>query len=115
MDNNSYNLSHLINMIGDDQDSIKEFVALFIETSTVTLSELNEAFEQKNYSLMGSLAHKLKSSIDLMGIDSLKSEIRKIERIGKEMYGFEDLPELVKKLNEVLKTVHQAMNNDILS
>ncbi|HPD64642.1 MAG TPA: Hpt domain-containing protein [Bacteroidia bacterium] len=114
MNNKIYDLANLKSMIGDDETAIKEFVSLFIETSAETLEELNQAFQSKDFSQVGSLAHKLKSSIDLMGIESLKEEIRKIERIGKEMTDLELLPTLIEKLNDGIEIARNEMKKDIL-
>lgn len=107
-----YNLDNLISMIGSDSESIKEFVDLFLDTSVQTMNELNSSYEAENISQVGAMAHKLKSSIDLMGISSLKTDIRSIEKIGKELKNVNMLKELISNLNQVLQLVHKQMKEE---
>jgi len=107
-----YNLSNLKNMVGDDPDVILEFINLFVDTSAQTLSDLNNAHNAKDYPTVGSLAHKLKSSVDLMGIESLYDTIRIIERSGKEQINIPSLPDHFSKLNDVLEIVYRQMKTD---
>ncbi|MBL6963832.1 MAG: Hpt domain-containing protein [Bacteroidetes bacterium] len=108
-----YNLDNLISMIGSEPESVKEFVHLFLDTSSQTMIQLNEAFEAQNYTQMGALAHKLKSSIDLMGIESLKKEIRTVEIIGKDQNNLQKLDDLIPKLNRILEEVYKQMQAEI--
>jgi len=99
-------------MIGEDKDVIIEFVQLFVDTSVQTLAEMQNALSENDFINVGSLAHKLKSSIDLMGIECLKSDIRTIERFGKEKINTNELPGLIDRLSSVIKQVHVQMNED---
>jgi HPt (histidine-containing phosphotransfer) domain-containing protein len=100
-------------MIGADKVALQEFVKLFLETSAETMDELNSSFDSKDYGQVGAMAHKLKSSIDLMGIESLKTDIRTIERIGKDQDDIESLNDLIPKLSSTLKQVYIQMEHEL--
>ena len=114
MDPNSnlYNLDTLKSMIGPDDRFIKDFVELFLTTSSQTLKEINNSFSDKNYEVLGSLAHKLKSSVDLMNIESLKQDVRQIEKIGHGGIQPDELPALITNLNQVMNRVFEQLKKE---
>ena len=107
-----YALDNLKNMIGDDESTIKEFIQVFIDQSKQSLELLNKKLEEKNFLEVGKLAHKLKSSIDLMRIEKLRNVVRETETIGKEGQPNELLNENVSYINEILEQVIYQINKD---
>lgn len=107
-----YDLTNLKKMVGDEESSIKNFVEMFLKLSATTLVEINNSYEAKDYVKMGTLAHKLKASIDLMGIIELKEDIRSIEKNGKNEENLADLPVLIEKLNFILDEVFIQLKDD---
>lgn len=111
-DQKIYKLDSLKNMIGEDESAIRDFVKMFLELANNTLQGINESLDKKDYQEVGAQAHKLKSSIDLMGIEELKKEIRIIEKNSKENIDVDSLPSLVEKLNTVLDKVFSQLKAD---
>jgi len=98
----------MINTIGkDDPAFAKKIITIFIETMPETIQNLIQAGNEKNLEQISKIAHKMKSSIDLLGIDSLKQPIRKLENviIGNN----EDYPPLIEEVKNTLKEVFQQL------
>ncbi len=68
---------------GGDAAFIKKMILLFIETVPQNVQELVDATGQKNWEQVSKMAHKLKSTIDSMGIRSLHDQIRAVESNAK--------------------------------
>ncbi len=77
---------------GGDEGFIKKMVALFIETVPQNMQELKNALEAENWEQVGKTAHKLKSTIDSMGIKSIRQEIRTVESNAKQMESLAEIP-----------------------
>ena len=73
---------------------------------------MSEKYHQSDYKAMGAIAHKIKPSIDNMGIISLKETIREIERIGKTGAASDSLTELLEKVSNHLDQVVKALQNE---
>jgi len=74
-----YDLS-VIEMMGDNDTSfINTLLQIFIESIPQDLEELNLAHQQKNWDKVSFMAHKMKSTIDNLSIESLKIIIRDLE------------------------------------
>jgi CheY-like chemotaxis protein len=97
-----YDLSMVRAVSGGDEGFIKKMVQLFVETAPPTVEELQQALQGQQWDRVGKLAHKLKSTIDSMGISTLKDEIRTIESNGKHQQHTEAIPALVQKVAEVV-------------
>jgi HPt (histidine-containing phosphotransfer) domain-containing protein len=97
-----YDLS-LINTIGkDDPAFAKKIVSIFLETMPESLDTLMKVVQEKNYEQIGKIAHKMKSSIDSMGIASLKDVIRELETAKP---GNDNSAALAPKINTILREV----------
>ncbi len=74
-----YDLSMVQSVSGGDEGFIKKMVALFIETVPQNIQELSNAADAENWDQVGKTAHKLKSTVDSMGIKAIRQEIRTVE------------------------------------
>jgi hypothetical protein len=71
-----------------------------------------EKYEAGDHPTMGALAHKLKPSIDNMGIITLKETIREIEKAGKGNSGSEKLPGHLHQLDSVMAQVVNSLKQE---
>ncbi len=78
---NLYDFSMIESIAKDDTLFISNIIGIFIETMPVNIDALLRAGQDRNYEEIARVAHKMKSSIDLLGINSLKYTIRKLENI----------------------------------
>ena len=101
-----YDLTQLNEISGGDGDFIKSILQTFKTDMPQMLNELKKAYSKGNLIEVGNKAHKMKSSIDFMGIASLKQTIRDVEKQGKtekDVTLEEDIAEIERVLHEVLK------------
>ncbi|MEP6748429.1 MAG: ATP-binding protein [Bacteroidota bacterium] len=114
--NNSslYDLSMVRSVSGGDEAFIKKMVQLFIDTVPPGLADLNEALTDKQWQRMGKIAHKLKSTIDSMGISSLRDEIRFIENSGKYEKDTDSVPPVIDKVTSVISECIAQLKRDFV-
>ena len=101
-----YDLTMVESISGGDQGFIRKMLQLFIDTMPQSIGELQSALQQENWDMVGKYAHKMKSTIDSMGIVLLKEDIRTVEQSGKNKTGLEAVPALIAK---VADTIHQCI------
>ena len=102
-----HDLTELKAMSMGDDEFVQKMVNVFLETTQESLEQLLEAFEKGDFEKVSALAHKIKPSIDMMGIKDLQEPIRTIEKDGKE--SGQELPNLVPKLDKILTTVFDEL------
>jgi HPt (histidine-containing phosphotransfer) domain-containing protein len=79
MDYEYIKTEYLEMVAGGDSDLLKELVTMFRDQVAQFNHEMKEQFEEKNYKALGNLAHKAKSSVAIMGMDSLANMLKTFE------------------------------------
>jgi HPt (histidine-containing phosphotransfer) domain-containing protein len=69
---------------GGDTGLVRELITLFGEQVSEILSEMRMNLSEKNYTALGLLAHKAKSSVAIMGMDDLAEVLKIFEQQAKE-------------------------------
>jgi HPt (histidine-containing phosphotransfer) domain-containing protein len=78
------NPEYLRSVSGGDQETEKELVTMFREQAIEIYNELLLKLSEKNYLLLGQLAHKAKSSVAIMGMEDLATMLKTFELQAKE-------------------------------
>lgn len=76
-------LSYLREMSGNNKDIMVEMVEIFIEQNPEFTEGISSFFENKQWTELGAIAHKAKSSVRIMGMDELGDCLEKIEHYSK--------------------------------
>lgn len=79
MDYKYINIEYLDSVSGGDAEIIREIVIMFKEQSEEIYIEMINNLALKEYTQLGMLAHKAKSSVAIMGMDSLASMLKTFE------------------------------------
>ena len=107
-----YDLTLVESISGGDQGFIKKMLQLFVDTMPQNVGELQSALQQENWEMVGKQAHKMKSTIDSMGISLLKEDIRAVESNGKNKTNLELIPALVTKVADIIQKCIVQIKND---
>ena len=110
-----YDLTFLESMENADEEFVNTLKGVFISTTPPASKQMVEACDAKDWETAGKIAHKLKSSIDILNIASIKSDVKKIELSAKEGVNLEALPALAKKVDEVIRLAAEQMEQDMHS
>lgn len=109
-----YDLSMITEVSGGDEEFVKKMVALFIETVPVNLKELNSYLDAGNWEMVSKMAHKLKSTLDSMGIHSLNQDVRTVEHTAKKKEALENIPALVQRMNIIIGQCIKQLEAEIM-
>jgi len=112
-ENKLYDLTMIRSVSGGDQAFIKKMILLFIETVPQNVQELVIAMGQKNWEQVSKMAHKLKSTIDSMGIRTLHDQIRAVEMNAKNQEQLEHLPQMVRQVELVVSVCIQQLRREV--
>lgn len=79
-----YDLSKIIELSHGDEQFVNGMIDIFIQNTPVAIAELRKAIKVKDYHVVAKVAHKIKPSIEGMGISRLHGFAKEIELIAKE-------------------------------
>lgn len=101
-----YDLSIMESISTGDQSFVLKMLQLFLETVPPSLQKIQLAVDSGQWPELSKLAHKLKATIDSMGIVELKEDIRTIELKAKTS----ESPDLLSALSgKVVLTMNEVM------
>jgi len=78
------------------------------------LDELSKATVAENWEQVSKTAHKLKSTVDSMGIKSIRQEIRTVEANAKQLQSLEEIAPLVEKIKAVIDQCIVQLQSEIM-
>lgn len=84
MDYKYINPEYLENVSGGDVEMIREIVGMFREQSDEAYGQMLSLLGAGDYHNLGMLAHKVKSSVAIMGMNDLAAMLKKFELDAKE-------------------------------
>ena len=108
-----YDLTMVESISGGDQAFIKKMVELFIHTVPQNVQELNNGLQTQNWDQVAKMAHKLKSTIDSMGITTIREDIRAVEANAKQKKHLHEMAVLIQKIQTVIGSCSEQLQADI--
>lgn len=111
---NLYNLNSLYNLSRGDKEFVKKMVNIFIDQTTTTLEKIERSIETNNFIEVSQLIHKIKPSIEGIGVVSIHDAVVTLEKIAKdaeEPYEIEALFTTIKNILTIV--IEQLKENEI--
>ena len=113
--NSAYSLDYLRSVSGDNSEFIREMVTTFTNTIPPILIEMTEASDQKDWHRIARLAHKIKSSFTLMGMNGLRTTLALIEEQSNEKTDLHDLPDTINQFVNKCRKILPDLASEILA
>lgn len=101
-----YDLKQLEELSSGNNEFIIEIISIFLSDAPKQLDEIKHSFDENNFDELTRLAHKLKPSIDLLGINAIAKDIRVIE-------GYSKNGTHINELSNLIENVHITINKTI--
>ena len=112
MSDKIYDLTDLRAISRGNETFVTKMVNMFIEQTPRHLADMEGCYQQNDYKGMAAIAHKIKPSIDNMGIVSLKAVIREIEKAGKTGAIDVHIPDLLQTVVTDINKVIEGLKNE---
>ena len=100
-----YNLSKLREMLDGDENAVITMIKKFIKTTPMFLNELNENIKKGDNESAKKMLYNVNFSLDILGITTLRDELRHIEQYTEDKKQSSELSELISKLNNICDKV----------
>jgi len=97
-----YDLSKLYEISRGNEGFVKKMLTLFCQQGPATVKQISESYNRLDFDKIKADAHRLKPSIDNLGISRLRNEIREIEKLAIDR---ERSPRFEYLVNYLEKTV----------
>jgi PAS domain S-box-containing protein len=105
-----YNLAALKQLSHGNLEFVNKMIKLFCTSIPESLQIFGDAFEKNDFKVIKSMAHKIKPTVQNMGITLLKQDILFLEGLDLNSVDPIQVGELIHKLNKTLTTVVQELS-----
>lgn len=106
---NLYDLTTLRQMASGNEQFVMTMVNTFLNETPRSIKEITAALEKQDWETLRAAAHKIKPSMEIMGILELKEDIKIIESNAKHLQHLDDMPELIEKLNAICNVLFEQL------
>lgn len=107
------NLDVLKEISEGSNDLMRDLIFLFISQIPVFSEQLDYYYKNEDFTSLGKLAHKIKSSVSMMGISELSSDMKKLEQLAQARKDTQKYPEYIERFKRI-STEAVSELNDIL-
>jgi PAS domain S-box-containing protein len=104
-ENKLYNLDYLRSVSGNNEEFIREMVLTFTQTIPPALEEMKVALENRQWDKLARVAHQIKPSFTLMGLNPLRTNILFIEENSKANTKLDEIPRVVSEFVSLCNSV----------
>ena len=109
-----YNLRGLKDVTKGNAEIEKKLINIFIEESRSAATTLSEAFKSKDVKKIKDAAHRIKPSVAIMGISSLRQDLLELEALDSLTDKATDIKGMIENVNNVLTLVTTHMQNHLV-
>ena len=84
MESTTVNLSYLVALCDGDDDFMNTIIASFVSEMPELLDDIRQKMQAEDWKSVGELAHKMKPSVQFVGMDDTVEKAKCIERSCRE-------------------------------
>jgi len=107
-----YDLEKLYALSDGNSEFVTHMVNMFVKMVPEFQERITTSYDGGDLKDVGDAAHKIKPSLDMMGIDSLYQPIRDLEKEGRSGEDSEKVSELMSEVSSALDRVCEQLKRD---
>ena len=114
-DTQVYNLNAIHSLSRGNKDFVIKMIQIFVNQTNETIVKIEEALQIDNFEEISRLIHKIKPSIEGVGVFHLLNEVKELEKISKTTTDKPAIENLFYKIKEGLQmAISQLQENELL-
>ena len=96
-------------MTGNDSEMMKEMIELFLHQLADLQVDIGSLLESESWFELSRLAHKIKSSALVMGVEEMAHDMKELELLAKEGKDTEKYPAYIARLNTMIEITEMEL------
>lgn len=104
-------LSYLKMISENDKHFMRDIIRVFNSNTPEAIIKAKSSLASKDWVSLAKTAHKLKPSVNIMGIKALKDPIQQIEDYARTEKCLDELPRMIGHLDETCRKAIQELEN----
>ncbi|RDI10358.1 PAS domain S-box-containing protein [Flavobacterium sp. AG291] len=108
-----YDLKILNNMSKGNNEFVQKMISIFISQTEDVIDRVDKALVDEDFPLVSQLIHKIKPSIESMGILSIMEDVKRLEKIAKESSDRNQITILFIHIKDILLGVIEKLKEEV--
>lgn len=108
----TYNLSKVNELSDNDPDFARQIVTLFVEEVPPEVKNIREGMKEKDHTRVYQAAHKIKPTLDLLGMDQAYDDVLVIEAWTKVQGKKKEIKGVIKNLRHRVDDTIKELEKD---
>lgn len=113
MSDRLYDLDVLRKMVNNDEEFMNQMIAMFIDKVPLDIQDIEQSKSTNEWDKVGKIAHKIKSSLKMMGAHTLVEMAVRIETLGKEAKHDDEMKDLTTKFLQTLNIMIEDLKTEV--
>jgi CheY-like chemotaxis protein len=109
-----YNLDTLMSLNKNDTVYLKKMVTLFMNQTGQAVEQLKVALLKSDFDTLHKVAHRIKPSLNTLGITTLQQTVKDVERDARELKNLDVLGQKVETLTSTLALVLEQLQQEAI-
>ncbi|MFP4091691.1 MAG: PAS domain S-box protein [Cyclobacteriaceae bacterium] len=109
-------LNYLVSICDGDTAFMSEIIASFIRDMPSCMEQMRDCLQARDLDALGKVAHKIKSSVQFVGLKATYEQVVEIESVCKKKTGEDQLTSLVERVtrsvNESIPVLHKHLREN---
>jgi CheY-like chemotaxis protein len=107
-------LTYLMQVSEGSQEFMKKMITAFLLQTPQMLEDMTKFMEGKKWSDLRAVVHKMKPSIDFVGLRSIRETIQNLEKYSAEEINLELIPEMIHEVKIICKAAMEELEKEIV-
>lgn len=108
-----YDLKVLNTMSRGNSEFVQKMIFIFISQTQEVISKVEDALANDDFLLVSQLIHKIKPSIESMGVLIILDDVRQLEKIAKESYDRDQITKSFYHIKNVLTATINQLREEV--
>lgn len=104
-------LAFLKEMLGEDKETLKEVLQIFLEEGPILLNQLQRAAQEKDHDSLNKITHKMIAELTTVGVTSVVYDLKRINKSSREMV---DLDKVIERVTKVINDSFEYFKTIVL-
>lgn len=109
------NLSYLLNLMDNNSEIVLEVLEMFKREVPKDMANLEQHLQNKDWEKLGTVAHKLKSSVGNLGLTQVRDWFLFLEQSGKSLTDLNKVPETVALTVKAIQQLYIDIDAEIVT
>ena len=109
------NLDYLHSLSEGNESFLKDFINVFLTNTPATITSLKECLALSNWEGVRQSAHKVKPSLNYLGLKEAQKIAGTIEEYAKELNHIDQIPQMVTELSRICEAAYLELEAELKS